>query len=292
MKVTNRTVISVFDLKKSSVRFGYTLCYILAAGLAAIMIYPLLWVLFGSLKEAGEIFLVPPTLLPKTFLFQNYLAAWQIYEIPKVVCNTFIAFIGFLLVRFVVLSSAAYALSHLKLPFRTGLYMIFLATLMLPFFAYIIPAYLVVFQLGMLNTFWAIWLPAGADSFTLLLLKGFFDGIPGELFEAARIDGASELKILRAIVLPLSKPILAALTIFAFMAVWNNFLWQQIVLSSGDKWTISVSLWFRSLGNVGATIAQNIQLAAMLVSTVPPLIVFMFFQKYIIEGVTFSGIKG
>ncbi|TCL68547.1 carbohydrate ABC transporter membrane protein 2 (CUT1 family) [Hydrogenispora ethanolica] len=292
MKGTNRSVISVFDLKKPGVKLGYSCCYALAAGLAVLMIYPLLWVLFGSLKEANEIFLVPPTLLPKTFLFQNYREAWQIYEIPKVVANTFIAFGGFLLVRFVVISAAAYALSHLKIPFRTGFYMIFLATLMLPFFAYIIPAYLVVFQLGLLNTFWAVWLPAGADSFTLLLLKGFFDGIPGELFEAARIDGASELKILRVIVLPLAKPILAALTIFAFMAVWNNFLWQQIVLSSGDKWTISVALWFRSLGNVGATVAQNIQLAAMLISTIPPMIVFLFFQKYIIEGVTFSGIKG
>lgn len=292
MSDQGRAIISVFDRKKLSVKISYFLCYVLAIVLAIAMFYPLLWVFFGSLKEAKEIFNIPPTLLPHTFLWKNYLTAWRAYEMPKVVLNTFIVFCGFLLVRLIVISTAAYSLSHLKIPFRGAIYMIFLATLMLPFFAYIIPAYLVIFQLGLLDSFWGLWLPAGADSFTLLLLKGFFDGIPKELFEAARIDGATELGILRRIVLPLSKPILAVLGIFAFMAVWNNYLWQRIILPSAEHWTISVSLWYHSLGNQGAVLPQNVQLAGMLVSTLPPMIVFMFFQKYIVKGVTFSGIKG
>jgi multiple sugar transport system permease protein len=289
---SGRGLISVFDRKQVSVKIGYAFCYLVAIGLAVSTFYPLFWVFFGSIKNAKEIFVVPPTLLPKTYLWGNYLEAWNLYEIPKVVANTFYVFFGVIFMKLIVLSAAAYAISHLKIPFRKGFYLIFLATLILPFFAYIIPAYLVIYKLGIIDSFWALWLPAGADSFSLLLLKGFFDGIPKELFEAARIDGATEVRILRTIVLPIAKPILAVLGIFAFMAVWKDFLWQQIVLPSTTNWTISVALYYHSLNTLGATLPYNIQLAAMLICTIPPMVIFLFFQKYLIGGITFSGIKG
>ncbi len=287
-----RTLISVFDRKRFSVKIGYIVCYLIAIGLAVSTFYPLLWVFFGALKNASEIFVVPPTFLPKTFLWENFAKAWALYEIPKVVLNTFYVFFGVIAVKLLVLSSAAYAISHLKVPFKKTLYLIFLATLILPFFAYIIPAYLVIHNLRLIDTYWALWLPAGADSFSLLLLKGFFDDIPKDLFEAARIDGASEIRVLRSIVLPISKPILAVLAIFAFMNVWRDFIWQQIILPSASNWTISVALYWHSLNQQGATKPYNIQLAAMLLGTIPPMIVFLFFQKYLIGGITFSGIKG
>jgi multiple sugar transport system permease protein len=287
-----RTIISEFDRRRFSVKIGYSLCVLFAVGLAVTTFYPLFWVFFGSLKDAGEIFVVPPTVLPKTFLWENFIKAWAVYEIPKVFLNTFYVFAGVIGVKLLVLSSAAYAISQLKVPFKKTFYLIFLATLILPFFAYIIPTYLVIDKLRLLDTYWALWLPAGADSFSLLLLKGFFDDIPKELFEAARIDGASETRILRSIVLPISKPILAVLSIFAFMGVWKDFIWQQIILPSAGNWTISVSLYYHSLNKLGATLPYNIQLAAMLLSTLPPMLIFLFFQKYLIGGVTLSGIKG
>jgi len=291
VKLEGRSIISSFDRKRPSVKVGYVICYLIAVAVAVSTLYPLIWVFLGSLKDAKEIFRMPPTFLPDKYLWGNYLRAWQVYEIPRVFKNTVFVFAGFTFVRLVVLSTAAYAFSHLKLPFRHGLYLIFLATLMLPFFAYIIPAYLVVFQLGLLDSFWGIWLPAGADSFSLLLLKNFFDGIPQDLFEAAKIDGASELKILRKIVIPLSKPIVAVLGIFAFMHVWKDFLWQRIILTSASNWTISIALWYRSLSDQGAVLPQNVQLAGLLLSTLPPAVIFVIFQKYIIQGVTFSGLK-
>lgn len=289
---SGRSIISKFDRRKFSVKIGYFLCYLIAVGLAVSTFYPLFWVFFGALKDAGEIFQVPPTFLPKDFLWGNFVQAWSVYEIPKVILNTFYVFLGVIGVKLVVLSAAAYAISHLKVPFRKTFYLVFLATLILPFFAYIIPTYLVMDKLRLLDTYWALWLPAGADSFSLLLLKGFFDGIPKELFEAARIDGASEARILGRIVIPISKPILAVLAIFAFMNVWKDFIWQQIILPSAGKWTISVALFYHSLNKIGATLPYNIQLAAMLLSTIPPMLIFLFFQKYLIGGITFSGLKG
>jgi len=287
-----RGVISTFDRKRPSVRLSYAFCYLVAIAIAVSTLYPLLWVFLGSLKEAKEIFYVPPTFLPRTFLWENYLRAWQAYSIPRVFQNTLVIYFGFVVVRLISLSTAAYALSHLNVPGRRGVYLLFLATLMLPAFAYLIPSYLIIFHLGLLDSFWAICLPAGADSYSLLLLKNYFDGIPGEIFESARIDGASEWVVLRKIVLPLSKPIIAVLGIFAFIHVWRDFVWQRIVLPSASKWTVSIALWYHSLGNQGAVLPQNVQLAAMLISTLPPMLVFLIFQRYIIEGVSFTGIKG
>ena len=292
MELSKRGIISNFDRKRPSVKFSYVVCYVVAIGVAISTLYPLLWVCFGSLKEAKEIFYVPPTLLPRTFLWENYLRAWQFYAIPKVFWNTLVIYAGFVGVRLLSLSAAAYALAHMRLPCRRGIYMLFLATLMLPFFAYLIPSYLIIFRLGLLDSFWAVCLPAGADSYSLLLLKNYFDGIPGEIFESARIDGASELLVLRKIVLPLAKPIIAVLGIFAFIHVWRDFVWQRIVLPSAHKWTVSIALWYHSLGNQGAVLPQNVQLAAMLISTLPPMIIFLIFQRYIIEGVSFTGLKG
>ena len=289
---SGRSIISAFDRKNASVKILYAVCYLVATVLAVTTFYPLLWVFFSSFKDAKEIFVVPPTLIPHTFLWENYVRAWTLYEVPKAVFNTFYVFFGVVIVKLLVLSMAAYAISHLKIPLRKTFYMIFLATLILPSLTYIIPAYLVIHKLGMIDSFWALWLPAGADSFSLLLLKGFFDGLPKELFEAARIDGANEMRILRVVVLPLSKPILAVLAIFTFMNVWRDFIWQRIILPSASHWTISISLWYHSLNNLGATVPYNVQLAAMLICTIPPMIIFLFFQKYLIQGVTFSGIKG
>jgi multiple sugar transport system permease protein len=291
-----RGILSPQEYKKPGMRWVYAALFAVASVLAVIMFYPFFWVITSALKNANEIHLVPPTVLPQDWRFENFSRAWDIYEFPRVTLNTLVLFAGFFASRLAVIATAAYSLSRLKLPLRRMFYLVFLATLMLPTMAYLVPSYLVLkdvplFGVNLLDSFWALWLPAGADSFSLLLLKGFFDEIPRELSEAARIDGASELRVLVRVIVPLAKPIFAVLAIFAFLTVWNDFFWQKLLLVSQQLWTVPVMLWFRS-SVVGAIPTVNIQLAAMAISIVPPMILFLFFQKNITTGVTMTGIKG
>lgn len=291
-----RGILSPNEYKSPGMRLAYGLFLTVAVSLTVIMFYPFFWVLTGALKNSNEIYQVPPTFLPTDWRFDNFAKAWGIYEFPRMIGNTMVLFAGFFVSKVLVITLAAYALSRMKLPFRRAFYLVFLATLMLPTVAYLVPSYLVIQQLpgldfGLLDTPWAIWLPAGADSFTLLLVKGFFDDIPKELSEAGRIDGASEFRVLYRIILPLSKPILAVIGIFAFLTIWNDFFWQRLVLISPENWTISVMLWYRS-AVVGATPAINVQLAAMFLSILPPMVLFLLTQKNITTGVSMTGIKG
>jgi multiple sugar transport system permease protein len=286
-----RGILSTNEYRSPRYRSFYAFCFLLGTALAATMLFPILWVLLSGLKPAADIYKVPQTLFPKTFMWENFAEAWRIYAIPSIVFNSFVVFLGVLVSKLLVITLAAYSLSKLELPARRAIYMVFLATLMLPANAYLVPSYVVVKDLGLYNTWWALWVPAGANSMQLLLMKGFFDGIPRELSEASYIDGASDGRILRSVVLPNSKPIIAVITIFTFLDVWNNFFWQRLVLVSPKLWTMAVELWYRSFV-IGANPALNIQLTGMFISLTPPLVLFLLFQKYITEGVTLTGIKG
>ncbi|HTH13501.1 MAG TPA: carbohydrate ABC transporter permease [Spirochaetia bacterium] len=292
----DRGILSPNEYKTPAMRLAYGFFLLLGVGLTLVMFYPFFWVLTGALKDSNEIFLIPPTFLPSNAHWDNFFRAFTYYEFPRMIWNTLVLFAGYFVSRVLVVTLAAYALARMKLPFRRGFYLLFLATLMLPTVAYLVPSYLVIQKLpfvdfGLLDSNWSIWLPAGADSFSLLLMKGFFDDIPRELSEAGRIDGASEGGILVRIIVPLSKPILAVIAIFAFLTIWNDFFWQRLVLISPENWTISVMLWFRSTV-VGATPPINIQLAAMFLSILPPMLLFLVSQKNITTGVSMTGIKG
>ena len=293
MAARGRTVISDFDLKHPGVKVGYIGCFAMAAALAVFMIHPLIWVFMGALKMPKEVYEIPPRLLPDQANWINLVTAWKAFSFPRFTFNTLMLFAGIVLFKFPITCMAAYAFSFLRLPARRWLLLAFMVTLMVPGMAYMIPSYLIlyrlpIFGLNLLNTYWAFWLPAGADAFAIILLKGFFDGMPGEMLEAARIDGASETKILRRVVLPLAKPILATLFILNFMGVWRDFLWPYIVLRDSSRWTIMIALYtyvFQS-----QILTPNIQLAGMMLATIPPIAIFLLFQRYILAGVTFSGI--
>lgn len=296
MNSANRGILSPNEYKSKKMRFLYTLFILVAVFLTLIMFYPFLWVFFGALKTSNEIYSLPPTFLPEDWLWGNFSEAWKFYEFARTMFNSLILYIGFYISKLFVIITAAYALSKIKLPARKFLYMLFLATLMLPTVAYLVPSYLVITKLPIINislldSYWAIWLPSGADSFALLMMKTFFDNIPMEISESGYIDGANHRTILKDLILPLAKPILAVLGIFAFLAIWNDFFWQRLVIISPSKWTISIMLWFRSTVT-GATPSINVQLAAMFLSIIPPMIVFLIFQKEITEGAITSGIKG
>jgi len=290
-----RTAISDFDLKRPEVKVGYFACFLLAIVLACFMIYPLVWTFMGALKTPKEVYLIPPRLLPEHANWINFLTAWKVFSFPRFTFNTFVLFAGIVLFKFPITCMAAYAFSFLRIPARRAFFLAFMMTLMVPGMAYMIPSYLILYRLpifgvNLLNTYWAFWLPAGADAFAILLLKGYFDGMPREMMEAARIDGASEIGILTRLVLPLAKPILATLFILNFMGVWRDFMWPYIVLRDSSRWTIMIALYtyvFQS-----QILTPNIQLAGMMLATIPPITIFLLFQRYILEGITFAGIKG
>lgn len=285
-----RGILSPNEYRRPGYRLVYYLCLALALGLALVMLYPVLWVLLSALKTPVEIYRNPPTLVPTEAAWGNFAQAWVSYEIPRMFLNTFVVFLGFIVSRLAVVTMAAYALSRLDVPFRNGIYLIILSTLALPTFAYLIPSYLVIKDLGLYNSWWALWIPAGASAFQILIVKNFFDGIPKELSEASRMDGAHDLRILWSVVLPLSRPVLAAISIFSFLEVWNTFFWQHLIFSDMKIWTMPVMLYFKSF-TIGGNPPINVQLAGMFISLLPPLVIFLFFQKNITNGVTMTGIK-
>jgi multiple sugar transport system permease protein len=163
-----RGILSPQEYKKPGLRWVYAALMVFAVILAVVMFYPLFWVVTSALKNSNEIHLVPPTVFPQVWRFDNFTRAWDIYEFPRVTLNTLVLFAGFLGFRLAVISTAAYSLSRLKLPLRRTFYLIFLATLMLPTVAYLVPSYLVLknvplFGVNLLDSFWSLWLPAGAD---------------------------------------------------------------------------------------------------------------------------------
>lgn len=296
MEKRTRGILSPNDYRAPVYHAVYILFLAVAVLLAAVMLAPILWVFLSAAKESAEFMRMPPTLVPSKWHWENFAAAWKSYQVPRMLLNTAAVYLGYVISRLLVITPAAYALARLRLPWRRGFYMIFLATLMLPAMAYLVPQYLVIQSLPLIkvslyDTWWALWLPAGASSMQLLLMKGFFDEIPRELSEASRIDGASEIRILRSVILPSAKPIMAVICIFAFLEVWNNFFWQRLILPSQARWTMAVMLWYRSF-RIGGNPPMNVQLAGMFISIIPPLAMFMVFQRYITEGVTMTGLKG
>jgi len=285
-----RGILSPNEYRRAGYRLVYFACLVLAVALALVMLYPVLWVLLSAIKTPAEIYRNPPTLIPSVADWDNFAEAWKSYEIPRMFLNTTLVFLGFIASRLTVVTMASYALSRLDIPFRRGIYLIIMSTLALPTFAYLIPSYLVIKDLGLYDSWWALWIPAGASAFQILIVKNFFDGIPKELSEASRMDGASEFRILWSVILPLSKPVLAAISIFSFLEVWNNFFWQRLIFSDPKIWTMPVMLWFKSF-TIGGNPPINVQLAGMFISLLPPLLIFLFFQRNITNGVTMSGIK-
>jgi len=295
MAERGRTLIGKQDLARPIVKFGYALMIAILLLVALATLFPLVWVVISSVKSSAEIFRVPPTIWPENFQWGTYLNVWSKFNFPRYFKNTVVLIFGIWVVQMLVTTLAAYSLSKLKPPGHKLILFGFLAALMVPGLAMMIPKYVILkslplFGWNLLDSYWAFWLPAGANAFNILLLKTFFDGIPDDLVDAATIDGASELRTFAQIVLPLSKPILATLTIFIFLGVWNNFMWPYIVITTTEKQPLMVAIYnsvFKS--NV---FAQNDIMAAITIAIIPPIAVFFALQKHITRGITLTGLKG
>jgi multiple sugar transport system permease protein len=285
-----RGIVSRYDLKRSATRIVYGLVMLAVAAMVASMLYPIFVTFFNGLKLNTEVNSFPPRFLPTDWQWGNFQKGWDYIPLLKYLRSTLLIFAGNMIATVVVPGLASFSLSRMNVPHRNLFYYLFLMTLFIPPTTYIIPNFINLKDLGLLNTYYAFWLPAGANAFYLLLLKSFFDSLNAELFEAARIDGASELKCFSRIALPLSIPIFATLAIFIFASAWNDWFWPSLVMHSDDKYPLATAI-YKYVINV-RRLDTNIKFAILSMVMVPPIVIFLLFQRFIIRGLQIGSIKG
>jgi multiple sugar transport system permease protein len=291
-----RTLVSASQLARGRNRVLYWTGLALVALLfVAVFLFPVYWMVTGALKTPSELALATPTLVPHHPQPGNYPLAWHEMQIARFFGNTVFYAVGGWLVQLVVDVAAAYALSKLRPTFGRVVLGAMLASLMLPTSALLVPAYLTVSHvpltggLNLLNTPWALWLPAAANAFNVYVLKRFFDQIPDDLLDSAAIDGAGRLRTLWSIVLPLSRPVLGVVSIFSIIAMWKDFLWPLLVLPEPGRQTLSVAL--SRLADT-SQVPQTEFLAGLVIASVPMIVVFLIFQRSIIGGLSAGSLKG
>jgi multiple sugar transport system permease protein len=255
-------------------------------------LFPIYWMITGAMKSTPELVANPPTLVPNQWHPANYGTAWSDMNLSQYLTNTVIQAGGAWLLQIVLCTAAAYALSKLKPVFGQIVLGGILVTLMVPTQALVVPKYLTALDVpfihaNLLNSPLAVWLPAAANAFNLYLLKRFFDQIPDDLMEAAGLDGAGPLRTLWYIVLPMARPVLGVVSIFAVVAVWQDFLWPLLVFTDGTKQPITVGV-----AQLAANLPLNVTLAALVVASAPLVIVFLVFQRHIIAGLGAGSVKG
>ena len=265
--------------------------YVILSFFALALALPLMWLVSTSLKTGGQTFLMPPKWIPDPFVWSNYADAFRAVAFHEYFWNTvrivFFATAGTLLTA----SLAAFAFARLRFPLREPLFLLVLSTIMLPSIVTLIPTFIVFRTLRWIDTFLPLIVPLwfGGGAFNIFLFRQFFMTIPLELDEAARIDGASNFHIYRAVILPLSKPVLATISVFAFIHHWNDFFEPLIYLQSPENWTMAIGLrGFRTLYST----EWNLMMAASTAMILPLLVLFFFAQRYFVSGIQMSGLAG
>jgi multiple sugar transport system permease protein len=290
MKARERGIMSRYDFKKRPVVFIYSLSVLMIVIMMFTMLYPIAYIFMNSLKPNPELFSFPPRFFPSEWVWDNYSKSWDYIPLTLFMRNTLLLFVGNMLSIMIITGPAAFGLSKMQVPGKRFIALFFLTTLLIPPTTYIIPNFINIKELGLLNSFWAFWLPAGANAFYLLLLKSFFDSIHHELFEAARIDGASELRCYFQIAFPLSVPIFATLAIFVFNTAWNEWFWPSMVMHSDDRYPLATAIYKYVIQ--ARMMDWNQRFAILAMVTIPPIVIFLLFQKYIIRGLHLSAVKG
>ncbi|MFE4711122.1 MULTISPECIES: carbohydrate ABC transporter permease [unclassified Paenibacillus] len=290
MKSGDRGILSEHDLKQTSNKIVYGIMVLVICAMVFSMLYPILMMMFNGLKSNTEVNTFPPHFFPQEWHFDNLKQAMNYIDLFSYLRNTIYIFVGNMLMTLVVLGMASFSISRMNVPYKKAIYFFFLMTLFIPASSYMVPNFVNLKELGLLNQYAAFWLPAGANTFYFLLLKNFFDGIHPEIFEAARIDGASEPRSFFSIAVPLSVPIFATLAIFIFSTAWNDWFWPSLVMHSDDKYTLATAI-YKYVISVKA-LNTNIKFAILFLVSLPPIVVFLIFQKFIMRGVALSAVKG
>jgi multiple sugar transport system permease protein len=255
---------------------------------------PVVWLAKGAVTPTIDTLRNPLALFPHGVAWSNLTEAWSSVNVGRYFWNTVVLAVGSWLCQIVVATTGAFVLSVLRPAWARFVHALLLGTLFVPVVVLIVPLYIEIVDPPLIDhsfaeSYWAIWLPAGASAFNVLLMKRFFDNLPRELFEAARIDGAGPVRLFFSIVLPLSKPILGVVSIFAILAEWRNFLWPFLVLTnSPDRQPLSVRL-----PAIQAQTELGVLLASMLIAALVPILGFVIFQRTFLRGSGFGGaLKG
>lgn len=257
--------------------------------LAVLMTYPFLWLFFSSFKTAKDIVTLPVQLLPREWTLESFRRVLAAPDLPRAYLNSL--GLSFVIVILVLATSSlgGYVFARLRFPGRDVMFLLILSTTMVPFITLLIPLYLVMQRLGLLNSYMAIIIPSAVTSFGIFLCRQFISVIPRDLYEAAKMDGCGDFAIYLRIILPLIKPVLAALAIFTFLGAFNAYLWPLVVLNDRNLFTLPIALT-KLLSTYGVT-NYDLIMPASLLACLPAIVVFLVFQRNFVQGIALSGIK-
>ncbi len=265
------------------------LIYLLLIGISIIMLIPFAWMLTSSFKMNKDVFTYPVVWWPKEFITTNYVRIWEEIPLLRYFFNTSKLTIIITLLQLLTSTFAAYAFAKMKFPGKDFLFLCYICTIAMPWQSYMIPQFIIIKKIGLVNTHLALIILQSFTAFGVFLVRQFYMEIPNEICEAARIDGMSEYGIYAKIMLPLSKPVIATLTIFSFTTIWNDFMGPLIYINSQNLKTIQLGL--RSFITEYSS-EYSLIMAGSVVALVPVLIVFACLQKYFVEGIASTGLKG
>jgi len=281
--------------KRQGELLGRVLLYLLAIITALLFSIPFFWTVISSLKSAAEIRVFPPTFFPNDIRWQNYHDVFRLAPFGLFIWNTVYVTALAMIGQILSAAAVAYGFSRFRFPGREPLFFLVLSTMMLPWQVTIVPTFLLFRYMGWINTFWPLIIPSyfGGGAFYIFLLRQFFMTIPRDLDEAAKLDGASSVRIFWNLILPLSGPALATVAIFSFLQHWNEFIGPLIFLNSSEKFTVSIGLrYFTATPFESDEPREAILMAASLIVALPSLILFFAAQKYFVQGIVTTGLKG
>ncbi|MDV4149796.1 carbohydrate ABC transporter permease [Clostridium sp. AL.422] len=263
--------------------------YTLLIGLAILMLIPFAWMLSASLQLNKDVFKFPFDWIPNNPVWSNYKEIWTRIPLGKFIFNTTKLTVIITLLQLLTSSFAAYAFAKLQFKYRDKLFLCYVATIAVPWQVYMVPQFIMMRELNLSDTHLALILLQAFSAFGVFLIRQFYMSIPDELLEAARIDGYSEYKIYSRIMLPLSKPALSTLTIFTFVSVWNDFMGPLIYINSEAKKTIQIGI---RMFITQYSAEYSLIMAASIIALIPVLIIFLSLQRFFVEGVASTGLKG
>lgn len=271
-------------------RWVSTLIAVLLGLIALVVMYPFLWLVLSSFKESGDIIRIPVTLWPREWTLSAFRLIWEESNLPRAYANSLGVSAAIVASVLFTSSLGGYIFARLQFPGRQIIFYFILSTTMVPFVTLLIPLYLVMLDLNLLNSYTALWLPAGVSSFGIFLCRQFIVGIPQDLFDAAKLDGASDFAIYYQIILPLIRPVLSALAIFSFLGSFNSYLWPLVVLNDERLYTLPLIL-VQVSSTMGGANYQAV-MAGSLLASIPTIVVYLIFQRNFVQGIALSGVKG
>ncbi len=287
-------LVSASEWRKPTVRIAFGSAHLLLlVGLVVVGLGPLIWLAKAAITPTNDTISHPMALFPHGAAWSNLREAWVNVDVGRYFWNTVVLAFGSWLTQIVVATTAGFALSVLHPRYARFLTWVVLATLFIPAVVLLVPLYIEIvhpplIHHSFIDSYWAIWLPAGASAFNVIIVKRFFDNLPREIFEAARIDGAGPFVLFWKIVLPLSRPILGVVSVFAVLASWKDFLWPLLVLTDPNRQPLSVRL-----PTIQSQTELGVFLAAMLIACIVPIVGFLIFQRSFLRGPGLGGaIKG